>query len=102
LKGVSASAQQKRLTATGVPLRPLGAPLERKADDDSNADSADVLVIYTTATRPSIRVPAMLLRCFRSVFHRLQVGICFVPTLFLSVSLQCLAFGKSNLGCTFR
>jgi hypothetical protein len=33
------------LTATGVPVRPQGALLERKADDDSNADSADVLVV---------------------------------------------------------
>jgi hypothetical protein len=30
------------------------------------------------------------------------MGICFVPALFLSVSLQCLAFGKSNLGCAIR
>src|SRR5262249_15335294 len=34
---------------------------------------------------------------FRSVLHGLQVGICLIPTLLLSVSLHGVAFGQGNL-----
>ena len=85
-------------------LEVLGKILVAAATAPDVLECSFVVVSVAEQRRPELRslLQWSFLRCFRSVLHRLQMGICFFPTLLLSVSLQCFAFGKGNLGCALR